>query len=192
MSILFLQIWGAVFYLLNKVFFSMGERAHLTVIKQKWLIWAWLVYIIALPAWVIVFISKNNWIAAAIEGGAAPAMIAGLYIAWRGKGTEPRWLDHLSKASVVIGLGLSLYDFGGITSVNQILELGIAAGFLLGTYQLAKDNSQGYLWLILGNIFCAILMGIEGFILLMLQQLFSLIFVIDAYCISKKIFGTEK
>jgi hypothetical protein len=29
---------------------------------------------------------------------------------------------------IVIGLGLSLYDFGGLTTLNQWFEVGVAAG----------------------------------------------------------------
>ncbi len=80
-----------------------------------------------------------------------------------------------------MGLGLSLYDFGGITTTNQLFELGVAAGFLIGTYLLAKDKSRGYFWLMVGNISAASLMGIQGYFLLMTQQLLSLGLVIDAY-----------
>jgi len=187
---LFLQLWGALFYLLNKIFFSMAERTSNTQDKRKWLILAWTVYLIALPAWVIVFIVKDNWIAAAVEAGAAPSMLIGLCIALRGRGKEPFWLNWLSNLAVVAGLGLSLYNFGGITSISQILELGIAAGFLIGTYQLAKQNPQGYLWFILGNVSCAMLMGLEGYNLLMIQQLISLIFVVDAYLANKRLLAT--
>ena len=51
---------------------------------------------------------------------------------------------------------------------------------------MAKDNIQGYLWLMLGNISCASLMGIEGFFILMIQQLVSLIFVTDAFLVRRK------
>ena len=168
----------------------MAERTSNTQDKRKWLILAWTVYLIALPAWVIVFIVKDNWIAAAVEAGAAPSMLIGLCIALRGRGKEPFWLNWLSNLAVVAGLGLSLYNFGGITSISQILELGIAAGFLIGTYQLAKQNPQGYLWFILGNVSCAMLMGLEGYNLLMIQQLISLIFVVDAYLANKRLLAT--
>ena len=113
-------------------------------------------------------------------------MIMGLIIAWRGHGTEPKWLDKISKSSVLAGIVLSIYEFGGIRTPNQFLELGIAAGFLMGTYMMAKDNVQGYFWLMLGNVSCASLMGIEGFFILMIQQLVSLIFVADAFLVRRK------
>ena len=180
------QVWGGLFYLLNKVFFSQAERSKRLKVRRFWLIRSWIVYIAGLPAWVIVFISERNWIAAGVESGGAPAMIGGLIIALRGHGTAPKWLDSISKAGVFIGLILSVYEFGGLTTTNQLLELGIAGGFLFGTYLMAKDNVQGYIWLIIGNVSCASLMGLEGFYILMIQQLISLIFVTDAFIYRRK------
>lgn len=175
-----LQIWGGVFYLLNKIFFSRAERSKNQRLRRVWRIRSWIVYLAGLPAWVVVFISEHNWIAAGVESGGAPAMTIGLIIAWRGHGNEPKWLDYVAKLSVLIGLALSFYEFGGIKTLNQALELGIAAGFLMGTYMMAKDKVQGYFWLMLGNVSCASLMGLEGFFVLMAQQTVSL-FVTDAY-----------
>lgn len=56
----------------------------------------------------------------------------------------------------------------------------------MGTYMMAKDNAQGYLWLMLGNVSCASLMGIEGYFILMTQQLVSFAFVTDAFWVRKK------
>ena len=176
-----LQIWGGVFYLLNKAFFSKAERSETIGGGKIWRIRSWIVYLMGLPAWVVVFVSECNWIAAGVESGGAPAMLVGLMIAWRGHGAEPKWLDDIAKLSVSAGLALSMYQFGGIKNLSQFLELGIAAGFLMGTYMMARDNAQGYLWLMLGNVSCASLMGIEGFYVLMTQQLFSLCFVTDAF-----------
>lgn len=53
----------------------------------------------------------------------------------------------------------------------------------MGTYMIAKDKAQGYFWLMLGNVSCAFLMGIEGYFVLMAQQMISLIFVTDAYLV---------
>ena len=114
-------------------------------------------------------------------------MLVGLIIAWRGRGTEPIWLDNLAKASVLLGLAISVYEFGGIKTMRQFLELGIAAGFLMGTYLMAKDDAKGYLWLMVGNVSCASLMGVEGYFILMAQQLVSLAFVTDAFFNSQKV-----
>jgi hypothetical protein len=181
-----LQIWGGLFYLLNKVFFSQAERSKTFNGRKVWRIRSWIVYMAGLPAWVVVFISEHNWIAAGVESGGAPAMLVGLIIAWRGKGKEPKWLDSIAKLSVLLGLVLSIYEFGGIKNLSQFFELGIAAGFLMGTYMMAKDNIQGYLWLMLGNVSCASLMGMEGYFILMTQQLVSLVFVTDGFIVRRK------
>lgn len=108
-------------------------------------------------------------------------MMVGLIIAWRGRGKEPNWLNVVAKLSVGAGLLLSIHEFGGINTLGQLIELAIAAGFLMGTYMMAKDKAQGYFWLMLGNVSCATLMWMEGFFVLMAQQMLSLIFVTDAY-----------
>ncbi len=181
-----LQIWGGIFYLLNKICFSRAERSDTEKSRRTWRIRSWIVYLIGLPAWIIVFTCKDNWIAAGVETGGAPAMIIGLIIAHSGHGKEPWWLDAIAKITMVSGFMMSIYEFGGINTLFQILELGIAAGFLMGTYLMAKDNMYGYFWLILGNISCSLLMGIEGFFLLMAQQSLSLLFVIDACLVRYK------
>lgn len=176
-----LQIWGGACYLLNKICFSGAERSATRGGNRQWRLWSWTVYLAGLPAWVTVFSMEHNWIAAFVEAGGAPAMLIGLIIALRGHGHEPRWLDWLARLSVVFGLILSLREFGGITTPGQMLELSIAAGFLMGTYLSAKDNAKGYFWFMLGNVSCAALMGLQGYHILMAQQLVSLIFVVDAW-----------
>src|SRR3990167_2248669 len=171
---LFFQLWGAAFFLLNKIFLSKSERCSFPEKKKKWLVISWVVYLIGLPTWVIVFILESNWIAACVEAGGAPAMIVGLYTALHGQNKHPLWLDYFAKTAVIAGLLISLYHFGGIFSIKQFLELGIATGFLLGTYFLAKEKIQpGYLWFLVGNISCAILMGMESYFILMAQQIIS-------------------
>jgi len=66
---LLLQIWAGIFYLFNKIFFSQAERSKNNNLKRNWRIWSWVVYLIGLPAWVIIFVTEHNWIAAAIETG---------------------------------------------------------------------------------------------------------------------------
>ena len=134
-----------------------------------------------LPAWIFIFVFEHNWIAAAVESGGAPSMLMGLILARRGGGKEPKGLDTIARIAVLMGIAISFYEFGGIKTLNQLLELGIAAGFLMGTYMMAKNKTQGYLWLMLGNVSCASLMGIEGYRVLMAQQLVSLVFVTDAF-----------
>lgn len=185
---LLLQLWGGAFYLLNKFFFSWAERAVSVQIQQSRLILAWSCYLIGLPPWVFIFISERNWIAAAVESSGAPAMIMGLIAARQGQVSfrQHVWLNYLARLMVVVGLGLSFYDFGGLTTLNQVWELGVAAGFLVGTYLLARQKAQGYFWLVVGNISAAALMMRQGYFVLMAQQLLSLLLVADAYWVNKR------
>jgi hypothetical protein len=181
MSAIFLQIWGGGFYLLNKYYFSRAERSKNSLLNEAFLLKAWAAYLCGLPAWIIVFIEEHNWIAAAIELGGAPSMLIGLIAAWKKVKRPFMFLDIISKLSVLVGLGLSVHEFGGITTFSQALEIGIATGFLMGTYSLARGVSGGYYWLILGNLSCSSLMAIEGYYILMAQQLLSLVFICDAF-----------
>ncbi len=180
-----LQIWGGGFYLLNKIFFSQAERSKDDV-KQKWLVRSWAVYLIGLPAWLVIFVLERNWIVFAVEAGGATGMVLGLMIAKQGIGNEPKWLDYITRVAVVMGIGVSLYDFGGITTINQVLELGTIVGFLFGTYLLAKQKASGYLWFILMNGSMGTLLAVQNYFWLVLQQALSLIFVLDAYRMNKR------
>ena len=186
-----LQIWGGAFYLFNKICFSRAERNYDTAKRQAWRVRSWIVYLMGLPAWIAVFIFENNWIAAGVEAGGAPSMIVGLVIAKNGQNKDIRWLDNIARIAVGCGLLLSVYQFGGITTANQILELGVALGFLMGTYFLAKNRPPGYFWLMAGNISCSALMGIQGYFLLMVQQVLSLVFVADAYRMQHRLRHTK-
>lgn len=182
---LLLQLLGGAGYLLNKVFFSIAERARMkgcAVNERQWRIAAWVAYIIGLPLWVVIFVWQHNWIAAAVEASGAPAMCLGLLMAMKGFDYKaPQWLDILALFCIVFGFLYSLYYFGGITAFTQWLEIGLVAGFLIGTYQLAKDRPSGYLWLVLMHICCGILMLVQSRELLFWQQLASLGFIADAY-----------
>ena len=183
---LILQIWGGAFYLLNKIFFSQAERSKQETQEKKWRVASWAVYLIGLPAWVIIFVTERNWMAAAVETGGAPAMFMGLIIALRGKDNKPKQLDHIARIFIIFGIIFSIYDFGGITTINQVLEIGIIMGFLIGTYLLAKKNKTGYLWFMMMNTSNTGLMIVQHYPWLALQQIISLLFVLDAYKNSKK------
>lgn len=189
-----LQVWGGLFYLLNKLFFSIAERSNHIKFQQKSRVYAWAAYMTGLPAWVFVFISEHNWIAAAIESSGVPAMIMGLYYALKESREQSynAWLDYISRFMIILGLGLSIYDFGGLTTFNQLLELGIALGFIFGTYFLAKFKARGYFWFMFGNIAAAALMMRQGYYVLMTQQLLSFGIVLDAYFVRKKKFSAKK
>ena len=183
-----LEGWAGLFYLFNKIFLFLSEKDNSEEKKRKWRISAWAVYLIGLPAWVIIFVFERNWIAAALEAGGAPAMLLGLILAIKRieKGTI-KWLDYIALLAIIIGIGYSLYDFRGITTVNQVLELFMVTGFLAGTYLLAKKKPKGYLFFMLMNSSNAILMAIEHHPWLVAQQIISLGFVISAFVTQKRL-----
>lgn len=174
-----LQMWGGVFFLMNKVCFWQAERNKLKT--RWWRIVGWTVYLIGLPAWIIIFATWRNWIAMSLEASGAPAMLLGLFVAIRGRGKKPDWLDKLAIGGIVVGLSLSLYDFGGLTEVTQYIELALAGGYLVGTYLLANEDQRGYLGYMVMNTAAGILMLVQGYPWLFGQQVASLAFVVDAY-----------
>jgi len=184
-----LQILGGGFYLLNKIFLSFSERSRLAFQEpqaRRWRISSWVVYLLGLPPWVILFIYKHNWIAASVEAAGFPAMVLGLVTSFRGqtKGA-PRWLNRLALVCIVAGFTYSLYDFGGLTVFNQYLEILLVAGYLIGTYLLAKERPTGYLWYIMMHVACGWLVLIEGYPWLAGQQGVSLVFIGYAYWVTR-------
>ncbi len=178
---IFLQIIGGVFYLLNKIFLLISENTK-DKLSQKWRIASWISYLIGLPAWIIIFVIWQNWIAASVEASGLPAMIMGLIIALRGKGKKaPKWLDWLALICIPIGFAYSVYDHSGLSSLNQWLEIILVLGFLIGTYQLAKHKKTGYLWYIIMHLACGWLMYIQDYPWLCTQQIISLIFIVWAW-----------
>lgn len=185
-----LQWLGGGFYLLNKLFLSFSEHALNRGDKtkaRKWRIASWAVYLVGLPPWVIIFVIRHNWIAASVETSGAPAMLLGLITAFRGTTKNPpRWLDRIALICIPLGFTYSLYDFGGLNTVNQWLEIGLVIGFLIGTYLLAKERAGGYLWYVLMHITCGWLMWIQGYPWLFFQQVVSLGFIADAYRVAQQ------
>lgn len=181
---LLLQLWGGGFYLLNKIFFALAEGKPDRP-KRRLRIFGWSVYLLGVPAWVIILAGKHDWVAAAIEGGGLPAMLFGLYSVCRGaQPSHPLWdrVTALFTYSVLLlGFGYSLHDFGGLTELSQLLEFGVMTGFLLGTYLLARQNHNGWLCFMLMNISMASLMGLQGKPLLAAQQLASLGFALYGF-----------
>ena len=179
-----LQAWGGGLYLLNKVFFALAEGRR-EADKRSLRILGWIVYILGAPAWVVILVGKHDWIAAAIEAGGVPAMLFGLYNVWRNADSLNKTLDFIASmltyAALLFGVGYSLYDYGGITSWTQTLEIGVMIGFLVGTYLLAKNLSGGWLFFMLMNGSMAALMLVQHKPLLSMQQLVSLCFVIYGF-----------
>lgn len=180
---LFLQIWGGAFYLGNKIFLSLSEGQGGNSRRK---VWGWACYLLGLPAWIVILAFGRNWIAAALELGSAPAMLLGLVTALRGdENTQDSLLAKIavSLAYILIpfGVGYSLYDYGGLVSITQVLEIAAMVGFLGGTYLLAKNRRTGWLLFMLMNGSVAVLMLLQDNLILSLQQLISLGFVFFGY-----------
>ena len=82
---------------------------------------------------------------------------------------------------LTVGVLYSLFDYGGLTSLSQGLEIGVTIGFLGGTYLLAKSNPLGWLLFLLMNTSTGLLMLIQGNFILAVQQAISLLFVAYGY-----------
>lgn len=185
-----LQIWGGGAYLINKILFALGEGKGIDI-QRKYKLYGWVTYIFGVPAWVIILLCEQNWIAASIEAGGVPSMLLGLYTVYEGSQAAHRILDRIASlftyGSIALGVGYSLVDYGGITSFSQLLEIGVMVGFLLGSYLLAKSNRTGWLFFMLMNGSMATLMFIQNKPLLVMQQLVSLSFVVYGFRASRKV-----
>jgi len=181
---LLLQFWAGSFYLLNKVFFSVAESAGFKL-KRKLKMSGWLVYILGVPAWAIILIQNHNWIAASIEIGGVPAMILGLYNVANNNEKKNKYLEWLARIStyaiILFGVGYSLFEYGGVNTVSQLLEIGVMIGFLLGSYLLAKSSIYGWPFFMLMNVSAGLLMYIQNKPILAIQQVLSLVFVIYGF-----------
>ncbi len=181
----FLQVWAGGFYLLNKVFLWMSERARRhgkTQEGRRWRIASWAIYLLGLPPWLVIFARESDWIAASLEAGGAPAMFLGLILAWRGSPSDPpKWLNWLTLAVIPLGVIYSVHDLGGFDQLGQYLELALVLGYLIGTRQLGLERANGYLWYMLMHLACGWLMWHQGLYGLFLQQAISLLFIADAY-----------
>ncbi len=185
-----LQTWGGVFYLLNKIFLSRKERSPEK--GREWRLWniaAWAVYIVGLPAWLVILYRENDLMVTLVEAGGAPAMVLGLVLALRRLDKKPSWfrdlsvkiLDRFAVVAAIVGVAVSVWKLGFMIHVSQWVELGVTVGFLVGTYRLAKDHLDGYGWFFLMNASAGILMFMQGYFWLALQQAVSLVFVADAW-----------
>lgn len=183
-----MQLGGGAFYLLNKVFFSFKERSY-GERSRLWSIWAWIVYIIGLPFWLVILAHEKNWMVVFVEAGGLPAMLLGLLIAMSKEHEKPTLeseklkerLDNFARWAAAFGILVSLVNVGLMSHGTQWAELGVAMGFLIGTYQLAHNKLEGYRWFFLMNASAGTLMFMQGYTWLGWQQVASLLFVIDAY-----------
>lgn len=179
-----LQAWGGSFYLFNKVLFSLAEGRGVER-QRKLRIAGWVVYILGVPAWVIILIGKHNWIAASIEAGGLPAMLFGLYNVYFNPEKPNPIFDLIAKlctySFLVFGVTYSLYDYGGIKALSQVLEIGVMVGFLMGSFLLAQKKIYGWIFFMLMNISMASLMFLQHKPFLSIQQLLSLCFVVYGF-----------
>lgn len=186
---IFFQAWGGGFYLLNKIFFAFAEGKS-KAFKRRLKIAGWLVYLAGVPAWVTILVGKHDWIAASIEAGGVPSMLFGLATAYQGAAHPNKVFDataaFFTYGFLLLGVGYSVYDYGGITSLSQLLEIGVMIGFLVGSYLLAKNNPHGWGYFMLMNGSMAALMFMQHKPLLGVQQLISLGFVIYGFTVSLK------
>lgn len=186
---LVLQVWGGMFYLINKILFALSE-GKAGKRKKSLRIQAWVIYILGVPAWVTILISHQDWIAASIEAGGVPAMLLGLYNTYHDNKKNPRVFNKIvtlcTYSSLLFGVSYSLIHHGGLTSVSQILEIGVMLGFLLGSYTIAKNNPAGWFFFMLMNLSMASLMFLQDKPILMAQQLVSLFFVIYGFSKSRQ------
>ncbi len=186
---LLLQIWGGGFYLANKILLACAEgqsKKPKRILKLS----GWFIYILGVPAWVIILISKQNWIAASIEIGGVPSMLLGLYSVYRSSVIAPKRLDLFARSvtyiALALGVAYSIREYGGINSTTQLLEIGVMVGFLVGSYLLAGNRACGWLFFLLMNGSMATLMFIQNKPILAIQQLCSLCFVLYGFTAAVK------
>jgi hypothetical protein len=184
-----LQTWGGGFYLLNKIFLALAEGKEQKTKRQLKIV-GWLIYILGVPAWVIILVSKHDWIAAAIEVGGVPSMLFGLFTVYQNTDLPNKTFDLMASLCtygfLIIGVFYSIYDYGGISSASQLLEIGVMVGFLIGSYLLAKSNLFGWIFFMLMNGSMASLMLMQNKPLLTVQQIISLCFVIYGFAVSHR------
>lgn len=184
---IFLQVWGGLFYLLAKIVLARATEKNQNKVRA----FGWIFYLLGIPAWVILLSTRHNWIAVAVEAGGAPTMILGILSNTKNLEQIPKIVNVLVKVLVglliVIGVVYSVYDFGGITSISQVLEIGVTIGYLVGTYLLANKDRRGWLYLILMNTNMGILTGMQGRWIFCVLQTISLYFVISGFRKAKKL-----
>jgi len=172
----FLQYWGGAGYFLAKVLLV---RAEFVENNKNLRLVGWFVYLMGLPAWVILLAGRQNWIAAAIETAGVPAILLGIVMTWKQSNNPNKTVDWSIRIftflMIKIGVLYSIYTFNGIRTFSQILEIIIIFGYLVSNYLLAKRNPFAWLMFMVGLISMSILMYIQDKPILCIQQLISLI-----------------
>src|SRR3989344_809183 len=180
------EVIGALFYLLNKIFFLLRELAgqrgdHEAV--RLWKISAWASGLIGLPfvAWIL--LNERYWIFGWLELGVAPSMILGIVRAYNNTTKPmPRWVDRVVDGAIGFGAGYSACDLGGLWSVTQGLEMVAVVTFLLGRWQLStKADRNGYIAYLFMFDAAGTLLFIGGYYWFAIQQIASAIIIAYAY-----------
>jgi hypothetical protein len=179
---LFLQIWGGTCYLLAKILLAVSEGISN---GRKWRIVGWFSYLAGVPAWVIILADNSDWVIASNDLGSIPSMVMGIIIAWK-KDRKinkifDKFVQYFTFLMIAAGIIYSIYCFHGITKFTQILEILVIIGFLAGSYLLAKNIPNGWLFFILMCSSIIILMIVQDKMLLAFLQGISLIVVIIGY-----------
>jgi len=186
---IFLQYWGGAGYLLAKILIV---RAEFLKNDRNMRLIGWIAYLLGLPAWVILLVSRQNWIAAAIETAGIPSIILGIVITWKQSNNPNKYIDWSIRIftciMILLGVTYSIYTFNGIKTFSQILEIIIIFGYLVSNYLLAKRNPFAWLMFMVGLISMSILMYIQDKPILCIQQLVSLIPVTIGFikCLKKE------
>jgi hypothetical protein len=177
------EVWGGLFFLANKFLFAASER-----VSDNPEVWrlrrmgAWACYLIGIGPWLFIFWQNDNWIALGVELSGIPALFLGLFLAYiRSVDKVPQWFNRFALVGVGLGLVMSLWALGGFSSASQFCELGLSLGFLYGTYRLALNKQDGYIGLLVMNLSNAYLMHLQGYQVLVWQQIVSASIVVWAY-----------
>jgi hypothetical protein len=173
---IFLQIWGGTGYFLAKVLLA---RAEFVDNNRKLRLVGWTAYLLGLPAWVILLISRQNWIASAIETAGVPSILLGIVMTWKQNNNPNKIIDRCIRVftclMIICGTSYSVYIFNGIKTFSQILEIIMIFGSLVSVYLLAKRSPFAWLMFMVGHISMSILTYIQDKPILCIQQLLSLI-----------------
>jgi hypothetical protein len=179
---------GALFYLFNKIFFLMREIAGLrgnAVLVRRFKILAWSSGLIGIPFVTYMLLHSRDWIFGWLELGSTPSMALGLGLALSQKTrTVPKWADQIVYLAIVVGIAWSAYDLGTLLSINQGLELTAVVTFFVGSYQLAKDDRNGYLFYVLMFAVTGTLLYRQQHYLFTVQQIVSAIIILTAYLLA--------
>ena len=187
----FLQIWGSTFLAAQKGLFLFSEwpRGGKYTVSPIFKLIGWWIFLIGLPAWLIIFAQKGNWIAMSVETCGVAGIILGIVNLHKKQPFSEKWLDTFTLVCVALGVTISLYDVGGLTKTTQFLELSLSAGYLVGTYLLASKKHPtlqpyGYLSYVVMNGSSSWLMFSQEKYVFAVQQVLSLTCMLLAFIFS--------